>query len=399
MQQTSIQPANTPRKKPRQWIWVTVILAVAVAATVGLSMARKAPEKKTEPRLPPLVSLQPFNFTDIVYQVASQGSMQAKTETTLVSEVNGKITSIAEAFVAGGFFQAGDVLVRIEPADYQTSVKAAEAALATAKAALEEERARAKVAERDWLNFTSGKAPALGLRKPQLASALAKVNSAEADLERARRDLSRTEIRAPYSGMVKSRAANLGQFVSRGSQLGVLVDTSIAEIRLPLTLADLADLGVADQTKFALPVTLSDDSGQQWPATLVRTEGVLDSQSRVLHAVAELTDPYRREQTGTPLRFGQFVQAKITGRTASAVMQLPRHLLKPGQQVVVADKDLKLQLRQVRLDRADQAYAYIAGGSEAGDQLVISPLANPIPGMQVRTETAAATPAQGATQP
>jgi len=399
MQQTSIQPANTPRKKPRQWIWVTVILAVAVAATVGLSMARKAPEKKTEPRLPPLVSLQPFNFTDIVYQVASQGSMQAKTETTLVSEVNGKITSIAEAFVAGGFFQAGDVLVRIEPADYQTSVKAAEAALATAKAALEEERARAKVAERDWLNFTSGKAPALGLRKPQLASALAKVNSAEADLERARRDLSRTEIRAPYSGMVKSRAANLGQFVSRGSQLGVLVDTSIAEIRLPLTLADLADLGVADQTKFALPVTLSDDSGQQWPATLVRTEGVLDSQSRVLHAVAELTDPYRREQAGTPLRFGQFVQAKITGRTASAVMQLPRHLLKPGQQVVVADKDLKLQLRQVRLDRADQAYAYIAGGSEAGDQLVISPLANPIPGMQVRTETAAATTAQGATQP
>jgi RND family efflux transporter MFP subunit len=399
MQQTSIQPANTPRKKPRQWIWVIVILAVAVAATIGLSMARKAPEKKTEPRLPPLVSLQPFNFTDIVYQVGSQGSMQAKTETTLVSEVNGKITAIAEAFVAGGFFQAGDVLVRIEPADYQTSVKAAEAALATAKAALEEERARAKVAERDWLNFTSGKAPALGLRKPQLASALAKVNSAEADLERARRDLSRTEIRAPYSGMVKSRAANLGQFVSRGSQLGVLVDTSIAEIRLPLTLADLADLGVADQTKFALPVTLSDDSGQQWPATLVRTEGVLDSQSRVLHAIAELTDPYRREQTGTPLRFGQFVQAKITGRTASAVMQLPRHLLKPGQQVVVADKDLKLQLRQVRLDRADQAYAYIAGGSEDGDQLVISPLANPIPGMQVRTETAATTTAQGATQP
>jgi len=399
MQQTSIQPANTPRKKPRQWIWVTVILAIAVAATVGLSMARKAPEKKTEPRLPPLVSLQPFNFTDIVYQVSSQGPIQAKTETTLVSEVNGKITAIAEAFVAGGFFQAGDVLVRIEPADYQTAVKAAEAALATAKAALEEERARAKVAERDWLNFTSGKAPALGLRKPQLASALAKVNSAEADLERARRDLSRTEIRAPYSGMVKSRAANLGQFVSRGSQLGVLLDTAVAEVRLPLTLADLADLGVADQSRLALAVTLSDDSGNQWAATLVRTEGVLDSQSRVIHAVAELTDPYRREQAGTPLRFGQFVQAKIAGRTAQAVMQLPRHLLKPGELVLVADKDLKLQLRQVRLDRADQAYAYIAGGSEAGDQLVISPLANPIPGMQVRTETAGTATAQGATQP
>jgi hypothetical protein len=126
---------------------------------------------------------------------------------------------------------------------------------------------------------------------------------------------------------------------------------------------------------------------------------VLDSQSRVIHAVAELNDPYRRAQTGTPLRFGQFVQANITGRTASAVMQLPRHLLKPGHQVLVADKALKLQLRTVRLDRADQAFAYIAGGTEAGDQLVVSPLANPIPGMQVRTEATDAAKAQGATQP
>lgn len=387
------------QKKNRQWLWVSLILILSIAATIGLSMARKAPEKKTEPRLPPLVSLQPLTFQDITYQVASQGTVQAKTETTLVSEVNGKITAIADAFVAGGFFQAGDVLVRIEPADYQTAVKAAEAALATAKAALEEERARAKVAERDWLNFTSGKAPALGLRKPQLASALAKVNSAEADLERARRDLSRTEIRAPYSGMVKSRAANLGQFVSRGSQLGVLLDTAIAEVRLPLTLADLKDLGVTAQSNLQLEVSLQDDSAQQWPAILVRTEGVLDSQSRVIHAVAELNDPYRRAQTGTPLRFGQFVQAKITGRTASAVMQLPRHLLKPGHQVLVADKALKLQLRTVRLDRADQAFAYIAGGTETGDQLVVSPLANPIPGMQVRTEATDAAKAQGATQP
>lgn len=387
------------QKKNRQWLWVSLILILSIAATIGLSMARKAPEKKTEPRLPPLVSLQPLVFQDITYQVSSQGTVQAKTETTLVSEVNGKITAIADAFVAGGFFQAGDILVRIEPADYQTAVKAAEAALATAKAALEEERARAKVAERDWLNFTSGKAPALGLRKPQLASALAKVNSAEADLERARRDLSRTEIRAPYSGMVKSRAANLGQFVSRGSQLGVLLDTAIAEVRLPLTLADLKDLGVTAQSNLQLEVSLQDDSAQQWPATLVRTEGVLDSQSRVIHAVAELNDPYRRAQTGTPLRFGQFVQANITGRTASAVMQLPRHLLKPGHQVLVADKALKLQLRAVRLDRADQAFAYIAGGTETGDQLVVSPLANPIPGMQVRTEATDAAKAQGATQP
>ncbi len=372
-------------QQKRQWIWVLLIVIAAVAVAFLLSKARQAPEKKTETRQPPLVELQAPRFTDLQYQVTSQGNVQAKTETTLVSEVSGKITGIADVFVAGGFFAKGDVLITVEQADYKTAVKAAEAALAAAKAALEEEKARARVAERDWLNYTAGKAPALGLRKPQLASALAKVQSAEADLERTQRDLNRTEIRAPYDGMVRSRNANLGQFVSRGNQLGVLLDTTVAEIRLPLALSDLADLGIQHGGSIALPVQLK--AGEQhWNATVVRTEGVLDEKSRVIHAVAELADPYRRQQAGTPLRFGQFVGAVIAGRHAAQVLQLPRHLLKPDDLLLVADSSLKLQLRKVTLDRADTNFAYIKAGLQSGDQLVISPLANPLPGMQVRLE-------------
>lgn len=383
------------QQQKRQWTWVLLVLAVAAGAAALLSMARTAPEKKTESRPAPLVQLQQPQLTDLQYQVSSQGTVQAKTETSLVSEVSGKITKIADVFVAGGFFEKGDLLIQVEQSDYKTAVKAAEANLAAAKAALEEEKARARVAERDWLNYTAGKAPALGLRKPQLASALAKVQSAEADLERAVRDLNRTEIRAPYDGMVRSRNANLGQFVSRGNQLGVLLDTTIAEVRLPLTLNDLADLGLHAAQHANLTVQLQ-AGNQQWPAQLVRTEGVLDEKSRVIHAVAELHDPYRREQAGDPVRFGQFVSATIAGRHAAQVLQLPRHLLKPEDLVLVADNALQLQLRKVTLDRADASYAYIKAGLQTGDQLVISPLANPLPGMQVRTEAKAPTPAAAA---
>lgn len=385
------------QKPIRQWYWVLLILGVAAVAAFLLSKARQAPDKKTEERLPPLVSLQAVQSSALRYQISSQGTAQAKTETVLVSEVNGKIVAIADVFSAGGFFRQGDLLVSIEQADYRTAVKAAEATLASAKAALEEEKARAKVAERDWREFTSGKAPALGLRKPQLASALAKVQSSEAELEKALRDLSRTEIRAPYSGMVKSRAANLGQFVSRGTQLGVLLDTTVAEIRLPLSQADFADLAASRPEDFPVPVTLSQGQ-QQWQASLVRTEGILDEKSRVIYAVAELADPYGRETAATgqplrsaqPLRFGQFVQASISGRQASGVIQLPRHLLRPGNQLLVADSNLTLQFRQVRLDRADQQFAYVGEGLQNGDQLVISPLANPLPGMKVRLDSPAA---------
>lgn len=382
---------NLQNNKPRQWPWVIAICVSAVAVAVALSMARQAPEKKTEPRLPPLVELQTPKFQAMQYQLASQGTVQAKTETSLVSEVSGKIVTIADVFVAGGFFNKGDLLIQVEQADYKTAVKTAEAALANAKAMLEEEKARAKVAERDWLNYTAGKAPALGLRKPQLASALAKVQSAEADVERAMRDLNRTEIRAPYAGMVKSRAANLGQFVSRGNQLGVILETTVAEVRLPLPLSDLADLGInvnGSRQSLDLPVQLSADD-QRWQATLVRTEGVLDEKSRVIYAVAEVKDPYQRSASASaeraPLRFGQFVKATISGRQSAPVLQLPRHLLKPENIVLVADQAMKLQLRNVTLDRADQQYAYVVSGLESGDQLVVSPLANPLAGLQVRT--------------
>lgn len=384
------QQTETPQI--RQWPYVLLIIAAGLVIATVLAMSRMAPEKKTEARLPPLVQLQVPKFASVQYQLPSQGTVQAKTETSLVSEVSGKIVEIADVFVAGGFFNQGDLLIKVEQSDYKTAVKAAEAALANAKAVLEEEKARAKVAERDWLNYTEGKAPALGLRKPQLASALAKVQSAEADLERALRDLSRTEIRAPYSGMVRSRSANLGQFVSRGNQLGVLLDTSIAEIRLPLALTDLDDLGLpleSANSAFALPVTLS-SQGLEWQAELVRTEGVLDEKSRVIYVVAEIKDPYQRKAKATdtsvqPLRFGQFVNALISGRQSVDVTQLPRHLLKPGNLVLVADAEMQLQLREVKLDRADQQFAYILSGFTAGDQIVTSPLANPLPGLKVRT--------------
>ena len=384
------QQTETPQI--RQWPYVLLIIAAGLVIATVLAMSRMAPEKKTEARLPPLVQLQVPKFASVQYQLPSQGTVQAKTETSLVSEVSGKIVEIADVFVAGGFFNQGDLLIKVEQSDYKTAVKAAEAALANAKAVLEEEKARAKVAERDWLNYTEGKAPALGLRKPQLASALAKVQSAEADLERALRDLSRTEIRAPYSGMVRSRSANLGQFVSRGNQLGVLLDTSIAEIRLPLALTELEDLGLpleSTNSAFALPVTLSSE-GFEWPAELVRTEGVLDEKSRVIYVVAEIKDPYQRKAKATdtsvqPLRFGQFVNALISGRQSVDVTQLPRHLLKPGNLVLVADAEMQLQLREVKLDRADQQFAYILSGFTAGDQIVTSPLANPLPGLKVRT--------------
>ncbi|EHR41990.1 efflux RND transporter periplasmic adaptor subunit [Alishewanella jeotgali] len=364
-----------------------IILISAVGLAIGLGAMRKPPAKVVEQRLPLLVNTIELAPQDLTYRIASQGTVSPKLETTLMSEVNGRIIRVAENFVAGGFFKKGDLLVQVEPADYLTAVKAAEAALAGAKAQLEEERARARVAETEWRSFTEGKAPALGLRQPQLASALANVQSKEAELERAQRDLARTEIRAPYDGMVRSRMANLGQFISRGSQLGSILGTEVAEVRLALTDTDFGFLPQQQAQVQQIPVILSATiAGQplQWQANIVRTEGVLDERSRVIYAVAEIQDPYQREGTGIPLQFGRFVQAQISGIAATQVTKVPRHLLRPGNQLLVVDAEQQLQFRQVQLSRADADFAYIGSGFEAADRLVISPVTNPLAGTQVR---------------
>ncbi|HSG51207.1 MAG TPA: efflux RND transporter periplasmic adaptor subunit [Rheinheimera sp.] len=369
------------------------VIAVAVVAAIGLTSMRKPPEKKEEQRQAILINAEPVATQDLVYKIQSQGTVKPKYETSLSSEVNGRIISLADNFIEGGFFNAGDVLVRVEPADYQTNVKAAEASLANAQAALEEEKARGRVAEEEWRSFTDGKAPELGLRRPQLASALANVRSAEAELERARRDLSRTEIRAPYAGLVKSRAVDLGQFISRGTSVGMIYGTDVAEVRLPITDNDSAFIQLpdftADETKPEVMLTAV-VAGEivQWPAKLVRTEGVLDERSRVIYGVAQVSDPYQRNNPNkAPLRFGRFVQAEIVGEATEQVVVVPRHLLLAKQQILVVDNESELQFRTVEVERADDRFAYIRSGFAEGDRLATSAIANPLAGTLVRVSS------------
>lgn len=366
------------------------VVAVAVVAAGSLSSMRKPPEKKEEQRQAILITAQPVEQQDLVYQIQSQGTVKPRLQTSLVSEVNGRIVAVAENFIEGGFFNAGDVLVQVEQADYLTNVKAAEASLANARAALEEEKARGRVAEEEWRSFTDGTAPELGLRRPQLAGALANVRSAEAELERAKRDLDRTEIRAPYAGMVKSRAVNIGQFITRGNSIGVIYGTDVAEVRLPITDNDAGFIRLPQSIddSFQPDVTLTAvvaGNITQWPAKLVRTEGVLDERSRVIYAVAQIDDPYRRNSAGdTPLRFGRFVQAQITGNSTSDVVVIPRHLLLAQQQVLVVDTEDQLQFRDVEVERSDEQFAYIRSGFLATDRLATSAIANPLAGTLVR---------------
>lgn len=372
------------------------ILVIAGGILVARAMILSRPEASTKPVLPPavLVQIAVAEREPVTFSVQSQGSVSPRTQTILVSEVSGLIVKVSDEFVNGGFFSKGDILVRIDPSNYQTALKRATAEVRRAETLVATENALAGYAVKDWqrlrrLNAARKPASDLTLRKPQLAQALAELESADANYQRAVKDLERTAIRAPYDGMIREKQADIGQYVNTGTPLALTFATDFAEVRLPLSQNDLRFITLPSrEDKIGLPVKLHSvigDVDQVWNARIVRSEGVFDATRRVLHVVAQIEDPYATKTPDRePARIGTFVTAEITGREAGSLFKIPRYSLTRGNTLWVLDKDSLIQPKEIKVVRMDEDFAYVESGIEEGDRYCVTPPPQALPGMQVR---------------
>jgi len=313
--------------------------------------------------------------------------------------VTGELIYVSPSLSAGGYFNRGDVLLRLDPSNYQVALSSAEAALARAEVDLSQEKALVDQALSDWIDMGNAAEDAteLVLRKPQLKEAEANVKSANAALAKAERDLRKTEIRAPYEGMVRSRMSDLGQVVGPGTQLAAIFAIDFVEVRLSLTAEDLQFLDLprafrADHESNEGPfVNLSSRFGRMeksWEGRIVRTEGTIDPKTRVSYAVARVEDPYgiQQEQSdGIPLSIGMFVEASIRGKTYENIYVIPRYALKGNNQVLIINDEDLLNRREVEILRTDSKLAYISAGIEEGDRVCLTALEFVVEGMPVET--------------
>ena len=232
--------------------------------------------------------------------------------------------------------------MQIDPRDYEVALAAAEAEVVRAEQALTEERARAAQAERDWTRLgDGGPAPDLVSRQPQLAAATAAVAAARANVNRARLDLERTVVRAPYAGRMRTRQADLGQVVAPNTVLADIYATDAVEVALPLKPRDLPylELPEARARRGAPPSVVelraSLPPHARWEATLTRTEGAIDESTRQLRVVAQIAQPYATGAAVEALRIGEYVTAYITGRELDAAIVVPADALYEARYVYV----------------------------------------------------------------
>jgi membrane fusion protein, multidrug efflux system len=322
--------------------------------------------------------------------IPSRGVVRPRTESALLPEVGGLITLISPHFREGGFFEKGEVLVTIDPRDYETSVALAEGELAKVRTTLEEERARGAQATEDWHRLgRPGEPPPLAARVPQRAEAEALVAAAEATVAKARRSLGKTQLIAPYAGCVLKQMADVGQVAAPGSKLADIYATDVAEVELPLTQRDLSFLDLPELYRpqsepragaTADPVwprvTLKMSQGGhtfRWEGRIVRAAGAIDSRSRQLSVVAHIDDPYaQRAPHQPPLRAGLYVEAEIEGRVLESVFALPRSVLREGKDVLLIEAGNKLKRRPLEVVWGTEDQIIATNGLKAGDVICVT---------------------------
>jgi RND family efflux transporter MFP subunit len=375
------------------------LLVVAVAAGIAMLMVARRPEVEVVDVVaqPPLVRTVTARVQALRLDVNSQGAVVPRTEAELVAEVSGRIRRVSPNFEAGGFFDEGEVLVWLDDRDYELARAASRAQLAQARVRVAREQAEAEVALEEWAELGEGQASPLVLREPQLQEARAALAAAEAQLARTELDLERTRVQAPFAGRVRSKEADVGEFVNRGNAIAEVYAVDWVEVRLPvpddeLRFLDL-EISYADAGATALgpEVELAADfAGQhnEWRGRVVRTEGELDPQSRMVHLVARVEAPYARpkdrEVARPPLAVGLFVVARIHGRTIEGLIELPRSALRGERQVLVVDREDRLHHREVEVLRRTPRSVVLSAGLEEGERVCVSPLDAVVEGMAVR---------------
>lgn len=360
------------------FVIVLVILATAAGVAAILYVNRVKPEQVDTLRPVPTVDTIPLIPGAHTVRISSEGVVQSRREVSLAAEVAGRVVSISDQLVAGGRVKEGDVLATIDDADYQVALRQAKTAVAEAELSIEQEAARGVQAQRDWEKLGSGEAPDLVLRKPQIAAAEARLASAQAEVERALRDIRRTRITAPFSGRIRKAFLEAGSYVTPGAPVAEIFSDDVVEVRLPFSLSDYAQ-SLGDKTP---PFSVHAEIGGKpvtWQAVLDRLEGEIDRETLSGYGIARI----QPDGEGTYPPVGLFVRAELEGKSIANVVEIPRSALRGAHDVWVLESG-RLAKRRVDVIRSGRDSLVVTGDFKPGDLLVTTRLAAPVPGMELK---------------
>lgn len=370
----SLQSTKTRNKvKP-----VLLVLLVTVILVFLMIVLKPKEQKKEDVKVVPTVEVIQIQPIDYVIPIKSEGVILPKTQINIAAEVSGKITFVADGFINGGTFVKGDELLKIDPRDYELAITRAKANVAAQQANLDLQQAKSDLAKSDWKKYgKKGKPNALNLNLPQVASAKAALDGARADLQLAKRNLEKTHITAPFSGVILSKMVDLGQFVGLGTSLVSVASTEVAEVRMSLSDSQLHNSGLDKfdgSQNIQVGISSEEAAGIQWTGKIASIEAQRDARTLFNYAIVEVAQPF--SQQSVPLRFNTFVNAQLNGVTLYQVYPIERGNIMLDNKVRVLSDQSKLIHKDVESVYSDDDFKYISKGIDSEDRIITTGLSH-----------------------
>ncbi len=386
-----------------------ILVGASVVAGVMIMVRPDPPRRPAEPESP-IVSVETVVAGSGPIPVFGAGTVRPRWEIDIAPEVGGKIVAVSPNLQSGGHVSAGEVLVRIDPAEYENRVQQAEADVATQRVALLQAEEEAQIARTEYEQFrarenrrgnAAGPPSPLVLREPQLQAARAALARAEAQLRDAELVLSRTAITSPFDGRVRNEVADLGRLVAVGQSLGQIYASDAVEVVVPVSdddaflIPNLWSLQAGDDDR-SIPATVTIEYGARrffWEGYVDRAETALDEQSRTIDLVIRVPDPFSPGRAvegsadtgaGPPLLVGQFAQVAIDGLELAEYFILPRRALRPGNEVWAIAADGRVQIVAVELLQETDEQLYVVGDFTEGQFVIVAGINLATNGMEVR---------------
>lgn len=376
---------------------VGVIVAGAAVLAILRSQLRSDNQEPTSERVLPFVTTVSPTAHEGRVTIRGNGTVRPLREVTLISEVSGKITWVADEFVTGGAFSQGEEILRIDSTDYANAVTVAQAEVVQRQFDLLRAEEEMAIAREEWgrlesridvqRQVDSTELGSLVFKEPHWRAAVAQLQGAQARLQDAEARLKRTRISAPFNGRLWNKGAELGQFVGAGHVIASFYGTDIVEISVPIAGRDITLLGdllaSGTGTTHARLVARNADGAHEWFGSVHRTEGILDELTRTLSVIVRVQKPYESSDVRPPLLIGTFVTAYLEGRHFDQYYTLPRETLREGDVVWIVRED-RLHLRSVEIIQEVEDTLYVLDGITDEDQVVTNMLNAVTDGMRVR---------------
>ena len=380
-----------------------LVFGILLFGSWKLIQMRPEPQAREVKRKIPFVEAIQAEKKPLRSSILAYGTIQPRTQTTLIAEVPGIIEEVAPFesegptttdFRPGGFFQKGDLLLKIEDVDLVTMEAEARANLRRVELQLIQERELAKQAKLEWGDRDWSLASDLVKRIPQIEKAEAETRAAEARLTQSTRDLNRSQVRAPFEGRILKTMADVGQQVGSGASaaLAEIYALDSAEINLALSRSEMSFLGFADGFKpsdeLNVQTQVLDVSGKVIHEGLLdRSEGVVDPRTRLTNLIAKVDDcfanPYSKKPVSNPLAVGQFVSLRLVGAEVK-VFLVPESAFRTQETVLVVDNENRLYTREVSVIHRTDKEAWVTSGLTDGEKVCITPIEIISEGMQVK---------------